>query len=188
MTLDIRTFPIEGPLLIIPKRFGDARGFFSETYNAKSLAEAGITLTFVQDNHTLSSECGTVRGLHFQTPPKAQAKLIRVTRGRAFDVFVDIRKGSPTYGQHGAGELSAENWQQLLIPAGFAHGFCTLEPATEVLYKTTDYYAPETEAGILWNDPALGIAWPDFAGANLSARDRAWPMFAGLDSPFVLGA
>ena len=122
MTLDIRTFPIEGPLLITPKRFGDARGFFSETYSAKSLAEAGITHTFVQDNHSLSGERGTVRGLHFQAPPRAQAKLIRVTCGRIFDVFVDIRKGSPTYGRHGAGELSAENWQQLLIPAGFAHG------------------------------------------------------------------
>jgi len=187
MTLDIRKFPIEGPLLITPKRFSDARGFFSETYSAKSLAEVGITLTFVQDNHSLSSERGTVRGLHFQAPPKAQAKLVRVTRGRIFDVFVDIRKNSPTYGRHDVTELSAENWHQLLIPTGFAHGFCTLEPATEVLYKATDYYAPEAEAGVRWNDPALGIVWPQFAGANLSAKDRELPTFTQLDSPFVLG-
>lgn len=188
MTLEIHRFPVAGPLLIAPRRFGDARGFFSETYNAGVFAEAGIAAVFVQDNHSLSAERGTVRGLHFQAPPKAQTKLIRVTRGSILDVFVDIRTGSPTYGRHGAAELSAENWRQLLIPAGFAHGFCTLEPATEVLYKTSDYYAPETESGIRWNDPALGIGWPDFAGAGLSAKDRAWPLFAQLRSPFVAEA
>ena len=186
MTLEIRKFFIEGPLLITPKRFGDARGFFSETYNAKMFADAGIALTFVQDNHSLSAERGTVRGLHFQAPPHAQAKLVRVTRGRIFDVFVDIRKKSHTYGKHETAELSAENWCQLLIPIGFAHGFCTLDPATEVIYKTTDYYAPETESGIRWNDRALGVAWPDFAGASLSAKDRELPMFDQLQSPFAM--
>src|ERR1700710_2567897 len=136
MTIDVRPFAIPGPLLIAPKKFGDARGFFSETYNAQALAQAGIDLTFVQDNHSLSAERGTVRGLHFQAPPRAQAKLVRVPRGRILDVFVDIRRGSPTYGRHGSVELSAENWHQVLVPEGFAHGFCTLEPATEVIYKT----------------------------------------------------
>lgn len=186
--LDTRKFSIDGPLLITPKRFGDARGFFSETYNAKSLAEVGVNLNFVQDNHSMSAEPGTIRGLHFQSPPKAQAKLVRVTRGRILDVFVDLRKGSPTYGQHDQAELSAENWQQLLIPEGFAHGFCTLEPHTEVLYKTTDYWAPECESGILWNDPALGIAWPHFAGANLSDKDKLLPVLSALTSPFVAGS
>jgi dTDP-4-dehydrorhamnose 3,5-epimerase len=188
MTLDVRKFAINGPLLINPKRFGDARGFFSETYSAKSLAEAGIELTFVQDNHSMSGERGTIRGLHFQSPPRAQAKLVRVVRGRILDVFVDIRKNSPSYGWHGCAELSAENWHQLLVPVGFAHGFCTLEPSTEVLYKTTDYYAPETESGIRWNDPALAVAWPEFAGSNVSAKDRELPFLARLDSPFTLEA
>jgi len=185
MTVDIQKTAIEGPLLITPKKFGDARGFFSETYNAKELASAGVHLIFVQDNHSLSAERGTVRGLHFQSPPKAQAKLVRVPKGRILDVFVDIRRGSPTYGRHGAVEISAENCLQILIPEGFAHGFCTLEPATEVIYKTTDYYAPESESGIRWNDPALDISWPDFAGSNLSAKDRELPFFDKFVSPFA---
>jgi dTDP-4-dehydrorhamnose 3,5-epimerase len=186
MKLDVQTFPIEGPLLITPKRFGDKRGFFSETYNATDLAEWGIEEVFVQDNHSLSAERGTVRGLHFQAPPRAQGKLVRVTRGRILDVFVDIRKGSRTYGQHGSTELSAENWRQVWIPVGFAHGFCTLEHDTEVLYKTTDFYASECEGGILWNDPALHIAWPEFAGASLSAGDGVLQPLSGLASPFAI--
>jgi dTDP-4-dehydrorhamnose 3,5-epimerase len=185
MSFDIRRFDIDGPLVVAPKRFGDARGFFSETYNKRALAEVGLDMEFVQDNHSLSAERGTVRGLHFQAPPHAQAKLIRVPRGRILDVFVDIRAGSPTYGRHAAVELSAENWLQLLVPAGFAHGFCTLEPATEVIYKTTDYYAPETEGGVRWNDPALEISWPDFAGGTMSPRDREMPLFAQLRTPFA---
>lgn len=187
MTLTARTFRIVGPVLVAPKRFGDARGFFSETYNARQFADVGIDCAFVQDNHSFSVERGTVRGLHFQSPPRAQAKLVRVTRGRIFDVFVDIRKGSPTFGQHGAAELSAENWEQLFIPIGFAHGFCTLEADTEVLYKTSAYYAPDCEGGILWNDPALAISWPEFAGANLSDKDRKLPGFVELDTPFAIG-
>jgi len=185
VTLDIRRFDIEGPLVIAPKRLGDARGFFSETYNKRALSEVGVELTFVQDNHSLSAERGTVRGLHFQGPPQAQAKLIRVTRGRILDAFVDIRAGSQTYGRHATIELSAENWLQLLVPTGFAHGFCTLEPDTEVVYKTTAYYAPETEGGIRWNDPALAIAWPGFAGGTMSPRDRELPLLAQLRTPFA---
>lgn len=171
--------------VLTPKRFGDARGFFSETYNKKRLSEAGIELEFVQDNHSLSAERGVVRGLHFQRPPFAQDKLLRVTRGRIFDVAVDLRRTSPTYGKHVAFELSADEWNQVFVPIGFAHGFCTLAPNTEVIYKVTNYYAPEYDAGVLWNDPALGIAWPiSKEEAQLSEKDRRQPRFAELESPF----
>ena len=172
-------------LLIEPRRFGDERGFFSETYSAKVLAEAGFETLFVQDNHSRSPKKGTVRGLHFQAPPFAQDKLLRVTRGAILDVAVDIRKGSPTYGRSVAVELSAENWRQLLVPKGFAHGFQTLTEDCEVLYKVTDYYAPAAEAGLLWSDPALGIAWPAGVEAGINARDAAWPSLADFDSPFT---
>jgi dTDP-4-dehydrorhamnose 3,5-epimerase len=184
MTLRIERFAIDGPLAIVPPRFGDARGFFSETYNARDFAAAGIACTFVQDNHSRSTERGTVRGLHFQVPPHAQAKLVRVARGRILDVIVDLRKGSATFGRHEALELSADNGMQLFVPEGFAHGFCTLETDTEVLYKTSDYYKPDAERGLLWNDPALGIGWPEFAGANVSAKDLAYPPLAGVVTPF----
>jgi dTDP-4-dehydrorhamnose 3,5-epimerase len=173
-------------LLIEPKRFGDERGFFSETYSAKALAEAGFAHAFVQDNHSRSPKRGTVRGLHFQAPPHAQDKLLRVTRGAILDVAVDIRRGSPTYGKSVAVELSAENWRQLLVPKGFAHGFLTLTEDCEVLYKVTDYYAPASEAGLLWSDPALGVDWPIGGEAPLiNARDAAWPALADFDSPFT---
>jgi len=182
----ITRFAVPGPVLIVPPRFGDDRGFFSETYNQAALAEVGIDLTFMQDNHSWSKAAGVVRGLHFQAPPVAQDKLIRVSRGRVLDVAVDIRRGSPTYGRHVAAELSAENWAQLLVPAGFAHGFQTLSPDTEVQYKVTAPYAPETEGGVLWNDPALGIDWPLAAEeAVLSAKDQVLPTLAELDSPFI---
>jgi dTDP-4-dehydrorhamnose 3,5-epimerase len=184
MTLRIERLAIPGPLAIVPPRFGDARGFFSETYNARDFSAAGITCTFVQDNHSRSTERGTVRGLHFQIPPHAQAKLVRVARGRILDVIVDLRKDSATYGRHEAVELSAENGTELFVPIGFAHGFCTLEPDTEVLYKTSDYYRPDAERGLLWNDPALGIDWPPFAGASVSARDFAHPTLAATQTPF----
>ena len=177
--LTITALAIPDVKLITAPRFGDARGFFSETYNAKTLAEAGIALTFVQDNHSLSAAVGTVRGLHYQSPPFAQDKLVRVTRGRILDVAVDIRKSSPTFGQHVTAEISAAAWNQILVPAGFAHGFVTLEPDTEVVYKVTQYYAPKNDHGILWSDPALGIAWPVAPGAAmLSDKDSRHPPLA----------
>lgn len=182
--------PLEIPdvKLITPQRLYDERGFFSETYNQQRLAELGIEADFVQDNHSFSSVRGVVRGLHFQVNPHAQGKLVRVARGAIFDVALDIRRGSPTYGRHVSTMLSAENWEQLWIPVGFAHGFCTLEPDTEVLYKTTDYYVPECSRGIRWDDPALGIAWPiDRQGAVLSDADRHYQRFADLPVAFELG-
>jgi dTDP-4-dehydrorhamnose 3,5-epimerase len=171
--------------LIEPKKFGDHRGFFSEVYSRRAFDAAGIVCDFVQDNHSLSAEAGTVRGLHLQTPPAAQAKLIRVIRGAILDVAVDIRVGSPWFGQHCAIELSAENWRQVFVPAGFAHGFCTLEPDTEVVYKVNAFYAPDCDRGILWNDPALGIDWRlgDRAPV-LSAKDQTHPALKDFDSPF----
>jgi dTDP-4-dehydrorhamnose 3,5-epimerase len=165
--------------IIVPARFGDERGFFSEVWNAKALAAAGVEAAFVQDNHARNGQKGTVRGLHYQLPPKAQGKLLRVSRGGIFDVAVDVRRGSPTFGRHTTAVLSAENWRQLWIPEGFAHGYCTLEDDTEVLYKTTDYYSPEHECGLVWNDPALGIDWPvPESAAILSDRDRKHPTLA----------
>ena len=166
--------------------FRDARGFFSETYNGGVFKAAGLDATFVQDNHACSRARGVVRGLHYQGPPKAQDKLVRVSRGAILDVVVDIRVGSPTYGRHAAVTLSAENWLQLWIPKGFAHGYCTLEPDTEVIYKVTDFYAPEHEGGVRWDDPALGIPWP--VGASeviLSDKDKRLPLLADLKSQFV---
>jgi dTDP-4-dehydrorhamnose 3,5-epimerase len=171
--------------VLVPKKFGDHRGFFSEVYSRKALAAVGITAEFVQDNHSLSAERGVVRGLHYQVPPTAQDKLVRVVRGAILDVAVDVRRGSPTFGRHVSAVLSAENWRQMFVPVGFAHGFVTLEPNTEVVYKVTTYYAPQDERGIRWNDPALGIAWGvDEASAVLSPRDRAHPLFADVTDLF----
>ena len=174
------------PILhIMPKRFGDERGWFSETYNARKLAGHGLDIAFVQDNQSMSSEVGTVRGLHFQTPPHAQAKLVRCVKGAIWDVFVDVRRGSPTYGQSFGAILSAENGHQLYGPAGFAHGFVTLEPDSEVFYKVDDYYAPECDGGIAWDDPDLALDWPlPVGGPTLSAKDRSLPRLADFDSPF----
>jgi dTDP-4-dehydrorhamnose 3,5-epimerase len=171
--------------VLLPKKFGDHRGFFSEVYSDKLLAGCGIDLRFVQDNHSLSAEKGVVRGLHYQIAPMAQDKLIRVVRGAIVDVAVDIRRGSPTFGKHVSVVLSAENWKQMFVPAGFAHGFATLEPNTEVLYKVTNYYSPSHERGIRWNDPKLGIDWqvPENA-AVLSERDRKHPMLADATDLF----
>ena len=171
--------------LITPRIFRDARGFFSETYNAPALAEVGIRAAFVQDNHSLSRRRGVVRGLHFQISPKAQGKLVRVSRGAILDVAVDIRHGSPTFGQHVTATLSAENWSQLWVPVGFAHGFCTLEPDTEVIYKVDAPYDPTLERGIRWDDPTLAIHWPvDMHEAVLSDKDRSNPTFAELPQYF----
>jgi dTDP-4-dehydrorhamnose 3,5-epimerase len=169
---------LPGVMIIQPVKHLDPRGFFSETYHKKALAEAGITLEFVQDNHSYSAEKGVVRGIHFQMPPFAQAKLVRVVRGSAFDVAVDLRKGSPTFGKHVSVRLSVEDWNQIFIPAGFGHGFCTLEPDTEIVYKVTDYYARECDRGIFWNDPELGIDWPILPDqAIISDKDRLLPRF-----------
>lgn len=182
--MDVTRLAIPDVLILKPAKHGDHRGFFSETYNKQAFAEAGIDADFVQDNHSLSGEAGTVRGLHFQVPPKAQAKLLRVVRGAVFDVAVDLRWGSPTYGRHVSAVVSAAAWNQIFIPVGFAHGFCTLEPGSEVLYKVNEFYAPEAEQGLLWNDPELGIDWPDDAGAVLSERDRGWPPLRDLSRVF----
>lgn len=163
--------------VFVPKKFGDARGFFSEVYSRKALREAGVECDFVQDNHSLSVEKGVVRGLHYQIPPHDQCKLVRVVRGAVLDVAVDIRRGSPTFGKHVSVLLSADNWKQIYVPSGFAHGFVTLEPNTEVLYKVSSPYAPAHERGIRWDDPALGIEWgvtPE--QAVLSGRDQAHPL------------
>ena len=163
--------------LLAPPKYADHRGFFSETYNKRALAAAGVDLDFVQDNHSLSRQKGVVRGLHFQVPPFAQDKLIWAIRGSVFDVVVDVRRGSPTFGRHVALVLEADRWRQLLVPAGFAHGFATLEPDTEIIYKVTNYYSPEHERGILWNDPALGIPWPvSTQEAILSEKDQHLPL------------
>jgi dTDP-4-dehydrorhamnose 3,5-epimerase len=180
MSMQVTSTEIPPVKLLTPKKFGDNRGFFSETFNRKTFAElTGADVDFVQDNQSLSVETGVVRGLHYQLAPMAQAKLVRVTRGAILDVAVDIRRGSPTFGRHVAAVISAENWRQIFIPVGFAHGFVTLEPNTEVLYKVTAYYSPKDERGIRWNDPKLGIAWGvDESAAVLSEKDRKYPTLA----------
>jgi len=178
--------PLPGVVIITPARFGDHRGFFSESYSSKALAEHGITTQFVQDNHSLSMTQGTIRGLHFQAPPHAQDKLVRCGRGMLFDVAVDIRKGSPTYGQWLGVELGFENGKQLLVPAGFAHGFVTRAPETEIIYKCSNYYAQEAEGAVAWDDPQVGIDWRlgDMTPV-LSDKDANAPSLADLNSPFT---
>lgn len=181
----VKSLGVPGILLISPVRHVDARGFFSESYNESAFHAVGVTNRFVQDNHSLSRRRGTVRGLHFQIPPHAQAKLVRVLRGAIFDVAVDIRSGSATFGKSAGALLSAENGDQLLVPAGFAHGYCTLEPDTEVLYKVDAAYSRDHERGLLWNDPALGLSWPETADpATLLERDRNWPVLRSLPAYF----
>ena len=175
---------IPGVLLIEPVVHGDARGFFFESYNAGEFRKHGLHCVFVQDNHSMSVQAGVLRGLHYQLNPRAQTKLVRVTAGAVFDVVVDIRKGSPTYGKWQSFILSAENKLQLLVPKGCAHGFCTLEPNTEVQYKVDEFYSPEHDRGIAWNDPALGINWP-VADPVLSEKDRKHPTLAEADNNFV---
>ncbi|MFT3966659.1 MAG: dTDP-4-dehydrorhamnose 3,5-epimerase [Sphingobium sp.] len=172
--------------LIKPRRFSDARGWFSETYVDKRWAEAGIDVTFVQDNHSYSASVGTIRGIHFQTPPFAQAKLVRCVRGSIIDYAVDLRSGSPTYGHHVAAELSRDNGHQLFVPAGFGHAFVTLEPDSEVVYKVSDYYAPDNDGGIRWNCPDIGINWPlPASGSVLSPKDEQLPVLSAFESPFT---
>lgn len=180
---------LSGVKIVEPERYGDERGFFSETYSRLAFLTAGIDLEFIQDNHSLSEHIGTLRGLHFQSEPFAQDKLVRCPRGRMLDVVVDIRRGSPTFGAHVTVELSAQNWRQMLVPKGFAHGFITLEPFTEVLYKVTAPYAPEHSLGLAYDDPALNIAWPlPPGGPILSGKDRLNPTLANLPSYFTYSA
>lgn len=185
MKPELRPTALDGVVEILPKRFEDDRGFFSETFNAKALATNGLGIDFVQDNHSLSRQVGVLRGLHYQQPPFAQAKLIRVTRGSVLDVAVDIRKGSPTFGKWVGVTLSALEWNQLFVPKGFAHGFLTLEPNTEVVYKVSDYYAPEADRAIRYDDPDIGIDWPlPTAHIRISAKDRDAPLLAEADIAF----
>ena len=183
--MQVQVLKIPDVRVLSPRKLGDRRGFFSEVYSRRMLAHAGIDIEFVQDNHVSSAHPGTVRGLHFQSPPRAQDKLVRVVRGAVFDVAVDLRRSAPTYGRHASVVLSAAAWNQVLVPVGFAHGYMTLEPDTEVIYKVSDYYAPVHETGLLWNDPVLGIRWPfPERDAILSDRDRGLPSFAEFETPF----
>ena len=178
---------MESVLKIEPKRHGDHRGFFAETYSRARYSDLGIRHEFVQDNHSLSALVGTLRGLHFQGPPHAQAKLVRCGRGAIFDVSVDIRQGSPTYGHWVGHELTEDNGHQLYVPIGFAHGFLTLHPNSEIVYKCSDYYAPETEGALIWNDPDIGIDWPTTNELTISEKDKAANMFKDFESPFIFG-
>nr|WP_270728652.1 dTDP-4-dehydrorhamnose 3,5-epimerase [Shimia sp. Alg240-R146] len=181
--MEVTETRLPGVVLLTPARFGDHRGFFSESWNRKRMAEAGLDIDFVQDNHSLSSDVGTIRGLHFQTPPHAQGKLVRCGRGALFDVAVDIRNGSPTYGEWVGEELTAENGKQLWVPPGFAHGFVTRLPDTEIIYKCTDYYAPDCDAGLRWD--SCGIEWGFDGDPVLSEKDTAAPALEGFVSPFT---
>jgi dTDP-4-dehydrorhamnose 3,5-epimerase len=173
-------------VLIKAPRFGDARGWFSETFSERRAKDAGIDVRFVQDNQSFSAASGTIRGLHFQKPPHAQAKLVRCVRGAIMDYAVDIRRGSPTYGQWAGARLTAEGGEQLYVPVGFAHGFMTLEPDVEVAYKVSDFYAPDCDGGIVWSDPTICIDWPlPESGAVLSDKDKILPTLAQFDSPFT---
>ena len=184
--MQIEQLEIQDVVLIRPRRFGDPRGYFAETFNARAFRERVAALDFVQDNEALSAQVGTVRGLHFQKPPTAQGKLVRTIKGAILDVAVDIRHGSPTFGKHVAARLDAAEGAQLWVPPGFAHGYCTLEPDTLVAYKVTDFYSPADDGGILWNDPALGIPWPvDAASAVLSDKDPRLPRLADLTTVFT---
>lgn len=179
---------LEGVLILTPKRFGDDRGWFAETYNASRMAEVGISTVFVQDNHSMSGAVGTLRGLHYQRPPHAQDKLVRCSRGMVFDVAVDIRRGSATFGKWVGVELSAQNGRQLLVPKGFLHGFVTRVPDTEVQYKCSDIYAPECDGGVRWDDPDIGIDWGLTDDPVLSAKDQVAPLLRDVETPFVMGA
>ena len=186
--MQIEETKLPGVLILTPARFGDARGFFSESWNRRRMAEAGLDIDFVQDNHSMSESPGTLRGLHFQTPPHVQGKLVRCGRGRLFDVAVDIRTGSPTYGQWAGVELSFDNGRQLWIPPGFLHGFVTREPMTEIVYKCTDYYAPDCDAAVRWDDPGIGIDWGLTGAPILSDKDAKAPLLSDLEPVFTYEA
>jgi dTDP-4-dehydrorhamnose 3,5-epimerase len=182
--VQVLTTEIPGVLILEPARFGDNRGFFSESWNRRRMTEAGIDVDFVQDNHSMSYQAGTLRGLHFQTPPHAQAKLVRCGRGVLYDVVVDIRRGSPTYGGWTGTELSFENGRQLLVPEGLLHGFVTRAPDTEIIYKCSDYYAPDCDAAVRFDDPDIGIDWGLDGDPILSDKDAAAPRLRDLPTYF----
>jgi dTDP-4-dehydrorhamnose 3,5-epimerase len=182
--IEVQSLGIDGVKLIKPRKFGDHRGFFSETYSQRDLSEAGINIDFVQDNQSLSAAVHTVRGLHFQIPPFAQDKLVRVIRGSILDVAVDLRSSSSTYGKYVSAVISADEWNQILVPIGFAHGFMTLEPDTEVIYKVSNYYSPEHDRGVLWSDRDLAIDWPSRTDVHLSDKDGKLPAFRDLPKVF----
>ena len=185
--MNVERLAIPDVMLLTPPRFADSRGFFSETWNQARFDAIGIPGPFVQDNHVLSIQRGVVRGLHLQVGPNAQGKLVRVTKGSIWDVAVDVRRGSPTFGQHAGAVLSAENWSQLWVPVGFLHGYCTLEPDTEVMYKVTAPWDRDGERGVLWNDPDLAVAWPiKPEEALLSDKDLTLPRFADCDTWFTV--
>jgi dTDP-4-dehydrorhamnose 3,5-epimerase len=183
--VSVTPMAIEGPLLVEVRRFGDHRGFFMETYSQRDFEAVGIPERFVQDNHSRSAAVGTLRGMHFQIAPHAQAKLVRVLRGAILDIVVDLRRASPSFGRHVSCHLSGETGEQFYVPAGFAHGFVTLEPDTEVAYKVTDYYAPECDRGLAWDDPELALPWPELPGGPvLSDKDRVHPQLRDLPPVF----
>lgn len=178
--------PLKTPMIISPPRFGDGRGWFTESYNRRRMSELGIDIDFVQDNHSFSASRGTLRGIHFQSPPHVQAKLVRCIAGAIWDVAVDLRLASPTYGHWVAAELTASGGEQLYVPEGFGHGFITLTDNAEVAYKASGYYAPECDGGIFWNDPDLAIDWPITSGKPiLSGKDQSLQRLKGFASPFV---
>lgn len=185
MPLQIRETRLSGLKLVAPRRFQDARGYFEESWNRRLFAQAGLDMDFVQDNHSMSERTGTLRGMHFQAPPHAQAKLVRCTAGAAFDVAVDIRVYSPTFGQWEGFELTPENGLSLFVPSGFLHGFVTLKPMTEIQYKCSDYYAPDCEGSVRWD--SLGIDWPLTEPPLLSEKDASAPIFSEFSSPFQSG-
>lgn len=185
--MDIQKTALADVLILTPRRFGDARGWFMETWNTDVMAKAGLDLPWVQDNHSFSAHRGTLRGLHYQAPPMAQDKLVRCSRGAVLDVAVDIRAGSPSFGRWLGVEISAENGRQLLVPKGFLHGFVTLTDAAEVQYKCSQFYSPEHDRSVCWNDPALGVDWR-VATPILSDKDAVAPLLSELGSPFRMGA
>jgi dTDP-4-dehydrorhamnose 3,5-epimerase len=181
--MEFKKTKLKGVRLIKPQVFGDQRGFFMEAYSKKKFQEAGIETEFVQDNHSKSEKKGVLRGLHFQNPPYDQAKLVRVVKGAVFDVIVDLRKNSPTFGKWEGFELSEKNFLMLYVPKGFAHGFCALQPETEFLYKVDNFYHPESENGIIWNDPVLAVDWP-VEKPILSEKDQKMTTFEEIENPF----
>jgi dTDP-4-dehydrorhamnose 3,5-epimerase len=186
--MDVRATTLPEVKILTPRRFGDARGFFCETWSAARMAEAGLDLAFVQDNESLSAAAGTLRGLHYQAPPFAQAKLVRAVRGAILDVAVDARRGSPRFGAWVSAEISAENGAQILVPRGFLHGFVTLVPDTQVLYKVDNPYDAASDGSVAWDDPDLAVAWGRTEGVTLSDKDRRAPRFRDWTSPFEYGA